>query len=490
MSWKHIWAAASAAALAASLCALPALAQNQPANSPAGAPAASPSAASQSTTTTAGPPAGSQPATGQPATGQRASGHVRTGRAGAHGAPGAVQAALPAAQPSAPVSNSEGVAAIVNDQVISSYDVRQRAQLLLVSAGIQSSPEMMQRASEQALRDLEDEHLQIQETSGDPYHITIPEADIDRRVADIAHQNHVTPEEFAHRLAASGINISTLRSQIRADVAWQRLMSGLYGSRIRISETEIRDTQARIAASSTATHYLISEIFLPASTPQEFAQAQDGGMRLLEQMQQGAAFPLVARQFSGAPSAAAGGDIGWIAGSELPAEVANVVARLQPGQVSLPIRTPTGVYIVALRDKHDGAPQGSTSMVTLKELTAPTPRRAMLDRLQRRANGCNTLDHDIEGLEGVQAIDLGQTSEADLSPEIHTRVQNVATGGASSVEVAGDQASVIFVCGRDTGGAGIPSRQDIENRLFEQELSMLSERYLNNLRRQATIITR
>ncbi len=362
--------------------------------------------------------------------------------------------------------------------------------LLLVSSGIQATPELMQRASQQALRDLVDEHLQLQETSGDPYHIIINETEVDRRIADIARENHVTVQEFTQRLGQQGVNITTLRSQIKAGIAWNRLMQGLYGSRIRISDTEIHDTQARIAASASSTHYEISEIFLPASTPQEFAQAQDGGMRLLEQMQHGAAFPLVARQFSAAPSAANGGDIGWLAANELQAEVAAVVTRLQPGQVSLPIRTPTGVYIVALRDKHEGQPQGSSTLVTLKELTAPAPRRLLLDRLQRRANGCNTLDHDIAGQEGVQVVDLGQTSEADLSPEIHTRIANVATGAASPVEVSGDTASVIFVCGRDTGGAGVPSHQEIENRLFENELSMLSERYLNNLRRQATIITR
>lgn len=410
------------------------------------------------------------------------------------GAPAAGAAQAPATDGAASVpvvaTNSEGVAAIVNDQLISSYDVRQRAMLLLISSGIQATPELMQRASQQALRDLVDEHLQLQETSGDPYHISVSEADIDRRVGDIARENHVTVPDFTRQLAQQGINIATLRSQIRATTAWNRLMSGLYGTRVRISDTEIRETQARIAASASSTHYEISEIFLPASTPQEFAQAQDGGMRLLEQMQHGAAFPLVARQFSAAPSAAQGGDIGWLAASELPAEVANVVMRLNPGQVSLPIRTPTGVYIVALRDKHDGLPQGSITQITLKELTAPAPRRLVLDRLQRRANGCTTLDHDIAGQEGVQAIDLGQTTEADLSPEIRARIANVAAGGASTVEVSGETASVIFVCGRDTGGAGVPTRQEIETRLFDQEISLLSDRYLNNLRREATIITR
>jgi peptidyl-prolyl cis-trans isomerase SurA len=54
----------------------------------------------------------------------------------------------------------------------------------------------------------------------------------------------------------------------------------------------------------------------------------------------------------------------------------------------------------------------------------------------------------------------------------------------------GDQANIIFLCSRETGGSAIPDRQQIEDRLREAELSMLAERYLRNLRREATIITR
>ena len=61
----------------------------------------------------------------------------------------------------APVSaqNAEGVAAIVNDKVISTFDVRQRATMLLMFANLQPTPELMERARAQALRDLVDEQL-------------------------------------------------------------------------------------------------------------------------------------------------------------------------------------------------------------------------------------------------------------------------------------------------------------------------------------------
>jgi peptidyl-prolyl cis-trans isomerase SurA len=347
---------------------------------------------------------------------------------------------------------------------------------------------MQQRARSQAVRDLIDERLQLEEA--ERYEITIPPEQIDRRIADIARANEATPEQFVANLAQAGIPVSTLRQQIQADIAWQRLMSGLYGSRVRISEVEVRETQARMAANATRPQYLISEIFLPASTEAEFQEMQAGGTRLIQEMQRGAPFPLVARQFSQSPSAAAGGDIGWIAAPELAPELQPVAERLQPGQVSLPVRTPTGVYIIAVRDRRAGAAAGSATVLSLRQVSAPAARSSALERLQRRIAGCGNLEREAGSIEGSSVIDLGQTAESDLSPAIRERVNGVNVGNASPVQVSGETASTIVVCAREAGGASVPQRQEIESRLREQELALLSERYLRNLRREATIITR
>lgn len=383
---------------------------------------------------------------------------------------------------------AEGVAAVVNDHIISTFDVRQRANLLLVSAGIQSTPEMQQRARAQALRDLIDERLQIEEAAN--FEINVTPEQVDRRIADIARQNNTSVEDLTEQLRQAGVSISTLRSQITADIAWQRLISGLYGTRVRVSEAEIRDVQARIAANATRPQYQLSEIFLPAETPEQFEEMEQGAMRLLEQMQRGAPFPLVARQFSQSPSAAAGGDLGWIAAPELAPELQPIAERLQPGQVSLPVRTSTGVYIIAMRDRREGAPAGATSVVSLRQISAPAARQSALERAQRRISNCNEIDNQISGIQGASVVDLGRATESDLSPAIQQRISGVEAGRATPVEVNGEQATTIVVCARETGGGIVPPREEIEGRLREQELTMLSERYLRNLRREATIITR
>lgn len=390
--------------------------------------------------------------------------------------------------PAANAQFAEGVAAIVNDAVISTFDVRQRANLLLVTAGVQPNDDMQQRARAQALRDLIDERIKIQETS--TFDIAITDAEIDRQLGDIARGNEMTADQLADQLARQGVSITSLRSQIQADIAWNRLVNGLYGSRIRVSEQEIRETQARIAINATRPQYLISEIFLPAESEQEFTNMNNGAMQLLQEMQRGAPFPAVARQFSASPSASQGGDIGWIAAPELAPEIQPVAERLQAGQVSLPIRTATGIYIIAMRERRAGAPAGATSIVNLRQISAPAARRSALERLQRRTNGCANLERDVAATEGAELVDLGQTQASDLSGSIQSRIEGVNSGQATPVVLDGEQASFLVVCSRETGGADVPDRRTVEQRLRGQELDMLAERYLRNLRSEATIITR
>ncbi|HRP10164.1 MAG TPA: peptidylprolyl isomerase, partial [Terricaulis sp.] len=390
----------------------------------------------------------------------------------------AMAAALAGTAAPASAQLAEGVAAIVNDAVISTYDVRVRANMLLVSAGIQSTPEMLERARAQALRDLIDERLQLQEYRSRTEN-AISQDSIDRRIGDIARSNNMTPEQFIASLAQAGVPISTLREQIEADIAWQSLMSGLYGSRLRISEVEIRETQERLALSATRPQYLVSEIFLPANSEQEFQEMMQGGMRLIQEMQNGAPFPLVARQFSASPTAAAGGDMGWIGATELQPELQPIAERLQPGQVSMPVRTPAGVYIIALRERREGAAQGATTLVSLRQITAPAARLSQLQRAASRISGCGNLEREAANIgAGASVVDLGRATESDLVPDVRARIANVAVGAASAPVVSGEEANVFVVCARQAGGAAVPSREEIEGRLREREMTMLSDRYL------------
>jgi peptidyl-prolyl cis-trans isomerase SurA len=90
----------------------------------------------------------------------------------------------------------------------------------------------------------------------------VEEAEVDDAIADIAARSGATVAEVEADLTASGIDINTLRQQVKAEIAWQILVSGRYRSRIRISDQQIEMALDRFIQSASQSQYRLGEIFV------------------------------------------------------------------------------------------------------------------------------------------------------------------------------------------------------------------------------------
>ncbi len=383
----------------------------------------------------------------------------------------------------------EAISAIVNEDLITTYDVRQRMLLIIASTGIQASEQNVKQIQDQALRSLIEEHLQLQEAK--KYKVTVADKEVNSAISNIAKQNGATLEQFEQNFSKNGIDLETLRQQMRADIAWRRIVNGRYGSRVRVSEERIKETLSRIQANATKPQFLVSEIFLYADNPNDLTQAQQAAGRLLEEMKKGAPFPIVARQFSSAPSAAVGGDLGWMRSGELRPEVEAAIQNLQPGFVSEPITVPGGVYLIALRDKRDG--QAVVDRVTIKGIqlqSADASAAKALERIRSSLRDCNAVDGAAKRVDGASVVDFGELALGDLTPQMKTRLENLQANQSTPVFAEDGVTQIITMCSRRQEAVGLPTAQEVESRLYEQELSMIARRWLRDLKRDSTIITR
>ncbi|MBO9709981.1 MAG: peptidylprolyl isomerase [Caulobacter sp.] len=415
-------------------------------------------------------------------------------------APAAGQQAAPA-----PRANplSESVAAVVNDDIISTYDLMQRMRLLMVSSGLQPTQENLPQLEQEALRSLIDERLQLQELKRveKQQKITIISTDqeIKEQINDIARSNspNMTGDQLLAQLAAQGVGAETFKAQIRADSSWQAWISGRYGSRLRIGEDQIKAFERRMAEAASKPQYQVSEVFIDAARVGGMEVATNGARQLISQMQQGAPFPAVARQFSASPTAANGGDAGWISPGEMPPEVDAALEQLRPGQLSAPIPVRDGVYIIYLRDKRSGA---KAALVDLKQVAIPLAKDAtqaqvdaankvLLD-LKPKLTSCETLEATAGKVDGVVAGDLGEAEISDLAPAFQQAANTLNVGQISDPIRTDAGLHLIAVCGKRQSGAQAPTHDQIENRLRNQQLAMISKRYLRDLRNSATIETR
>jgi len=413
-------------------------------------------------------------------------------------------AAPPAAQaaPAAPVNPlSESVAAVVNDEIVSSYDLMQRMRLLMATSGMQPTQENLPQIEQEALRSLIDEHLQMQELKRleKQQKITIISTDkeVDEQIADIAQSNKMTADQLKQSLVQQGIGLETWRAQLRAESSWQSWIQGRYGSRLRIGEDQIKAYQKRLADAAAKPQYQVSEVFLDAARVGGMEVATNGAAQLLNQMQQGAPFAAVARQFSASATAANGGDVGWVSPGEMPPEVDAALEELRPGQLSKPIPVKDGVYIVYLRDKRAGS---KTAIVDLKQVAVPLAADAneaqvaaatkLLTDLKPKITNCQTLESVAGKVDGLVAGDLGEAEITDLAPAFQEAAGKLDVGQVSDPIRTDAGMHLIAVCGKRQGGANAPSHDQIENRLRGQQLALISKRYLRDLRNQATIETR
>jgi peptidyl-prolyl cis-trans isomerase SurA len=224
-------------------------------------------------------------------------------------------------------------------------------------------------------------------------------------------------------------------------------------------------------------------------------QAEAAATQLITQIQQGAPFSQVARQFSASSTAATGGDTGWLSQSELPAELRPIVDELRPGEISKPIPAESGVYIVLMRDKRAGS---TSELISLKQAAVSLPpdaapqavadaQRKLVALKNDLKDGCDGLETTAAKFEGVVAGDLGEADVKDLKPEFRDVAQSLAVGQVSDPIRTDAGLHLIAVCGRRQAGVTIPSREEIEARLKEDDISLISKRQLRDLRNSATI---
>ena len=409
--------------------------------------------------------------------------------------PGTTDAALAEVMESA---IGESVAAVVNDDIISTYDLVQRMRLLSITAGIQPDENTLPQLQREAMRSLIEERLQIQELRRvEKEHktdIVATDADVDAELTEVAKGNNITGDQMLAQLRSAGVGPETLREQIRAEVSWQGYIRGRYGSRLRIGQDQIKAVQEQLTVSAGKPQYQISDVVIDPSRVGGVDNAIQGAGQLIGQIQQGAPFPAVARQFSSSATAANGGDAGWVGAGEMPAEVELALEQLRPGQISRPIVTDDGVYIIALRDKRAGS---NVALVSLKQAAVPLAADASPEEVQAAATqlealrplvtGCADLEAKAADVQGVMAGDLGEAEVAGLTEGFQTAVATTPDGQLSQPVRTNAGLHLVMVCGRRQSGAQIPTAQQIESRLVGQQLSMISRRLLRDLRGTATI---
>ena len=394
-----------------------------------------------------------------------------------------------------PDPNVRKASAIVNGSMITDLDLEHRLALVVAASGGRIGPEERNRLRVQVLRNLIDERLQILEAEA--HDVIVDNAEVDATFARVAQNFGQTPEEFAQYLKSSGASANTLKAQIKAEVAWSRLLRRRISPFVSIGDEEIEAVIKRLEAAKGQEEFRVSEIFLSATAENE-AAVRNTAERILEQVRGGASFVTYARQFSEASTAAVGGDLGYVMAEQLPAQLQEVVQSLPVGQISDPIRVPGGFSIIAVSDKRKIlGPDPLDSTLTVKQVIVPFKPgtseniiRTLVERMateSARGGGCGRADALAQTLGG--RVEEPEPQKLREFPEgLIPHLERLQVGESTRPFGTEEDARIIILCGRDDAQeATLPSYDEVYAQLNEERMSMMARRYLRDLRRDAII---
>jgi peptidyl-prolyl cis-trans isomerase SurA len=385
------------------------------------------------------------------------------------------------------------IVAVVNDEAISAMDVAGRIRLTMVSSGLPDNAEIRKRIEPQALRALIDERLQSQEAAR--MGIGVSDKELEDAIGRIEQANRMRKGQLEQMLKQAGIQRSALEQQIRANIAWQKLVQRRLRAQVQIGEDEVQEVLERLKAKQGSAEFLLSEIFLPIDSPDQDDEVRQTAMSLIGQMQRGVSFPAIAQQFSQSASAANGGDIGWVQEGQLDPELENAVKGLRAGEVTPPVRTAGGYYVFGLRGRRTIA--GSTpddAIVLLTQIIFParnaTEARSsqqLAETVRGAVRSCEDLTKAAKEMRLPPVPDPQRLRVGDINPAIRDKVRALKAGEPSEAIRAGNAIVMLMACSREDAPSGLPSVEDIEEGLMRQRVDLLARRYLRDLRRQAYV---
>lgn len=380
----------------------------------------------------------------------------------------------------------QAISAIVNDEVISRYDVQQRIKLIIVTSGIQPTQENVSRLEKQAIRALVNEKIQLQEA----IKLDVPTSseEIDLMLRRIASGNEMSAEEIINFISSNGVNSETLLNQIKAELLWNKIVRGRFGSYINISEDEISIVYNRTIESLDREQYDISEIFIGFESKEEEVDALNLAKRLIEQLKNGASFAPVAQQFSQASSSGQGGYIGWVSEGQLNSKIVDALKGLNNKQISDPIKTVNGFYVVRLNEKAEaGGKNYMRNQYDLISITFDKDRKTEAQNFSNDFISCKRLDSLLEKYQEREVNLIGKRILSELPTDLHSELLSKEAGDTLNLRYSNDYIDLILICDRKDDIGIEVSRESIEDNLYAQKMGMMSRRHLRDLRRDAVI---
>jgi peptidyl-prolyl cis-trans isomerase SurA len=191
--------------------------------------------------------------------------------------------------------------------------------------------------------------MKLQEQRASDQGVRVSDTEIDAAVGNVAEQNNMTTDQLRAAIEQQGSSYEAFRRQIADQIVVQKLRSSVIHDSVQITDAEVNNLLNSAAFKAGEVHLAHIQIGLPdGPSAQDIAAAQAKADQAEQDLKGGMDFNAAAIRYSDASDALDGGDLGWRHMDEIPPAFADLVARMKPGDVTPPLRGPTGFHILKL----------------------------------------------------------------------------------------------------------------------------------------------
>lgn len=243
------------------------------------------------------------------------------------------------------------IVAVVEDDVILDRELSEEAYAIaqkLRANNVMVPPKFVLKKQVLERLILDKLQRQMAEKSG----INVSDEMLRASVADIAARNNMTVEQFRNELQNQGMDFAKFQESIRNEIIINQLRAREIGSRIKVTDREVAhylETQGRIGQEKIK--YRLGHILISvpeAASATVIQKASDKARRVVKELRGGEDFKQMAMSVSDGGNALGGGDLGWRTLGQIPTLFVDTVSKMSRGDVSDPIRSPSGFHIIKM----------------------------------------------------------------------------------------------------------------------------------------------
>jgi len=259
-----------------------------------------------------------------------------------------------------PKNVTNAIVAIVNDDIITLYDINKEA-LPVISAAEKKEP-LDDAARSKIRRTVLDRLIEkkLTEQKIRELNIRVSEEEIRQAIDDVRKQNNIPSQEaLVAALAGQGLSFDQYRSQLQEQIEKLKLVSIEVRAKVLVGETEVRDYyNANLTKYTDEESYRARHIFFKTgekASAEEIQRSKTTAMAVLADAKSGKDFAELAQKFSEDPAARKdGGDLGSFKKGDMQPDLEKTILSLKPGEISDLVTTPIGFHIIKLEARIAG----------------------------------------------------------------------------------------------------------------------------------------